>query len=157
MKLNFTVEEIELLGDLVFLGNWIINSHRLHDVQIEKYEKISDIVEKIHNQLLSSDDKNIYIDMSDFYMKRLKNYIEDYDEEGCFFTLAEKLAEANYPVNPNSTKYYDSVNMQTDAQHIYEKELNKKGVSIISVDIPDMDDQLEIYRLERGKANLGNR
>lgn len=149
MKLEFTKEEINLLGDLVFLGNWIINSHRLTDVQIKEYETISAKIENLHNNLLSSEEKDLYIDMSDYYMNRLSDYIKDYDEEGYLFTLAEKLSEVNYPINQNATKYYDSATMQTDAQHIYENEFKKKGLSIINIDIPDMDEQLEICRLKR--------
>lgn len=154
MKLEFTKEEISLIGDLVFLGNWIINSHRLSDEQIKEYETISAKVENLHKKLLSHEEKDLYIDMSDYYMKKLNNYISDYDEEGYLFTLAEKLSEVNYPIDQKATKYYDSATMQTDAQHIYENEFKKKGLSIINVDIPDMDEQLEIYRLKRKRNPL---
>lgn len=146
MKLTLTKEQFEILSDLVFLGNWVVNSHRLPDDTIKKYETLSTQIQKLHERLLPPDEKDLYIDIYDYYMKHLKTYIDDYDNEGCFPVLAQKLAEANYPANPNATKYYNSLNMQYDAQTIYEKELTKKGMSIISIDIPDMDDRLEKCR-----------
>lgn len=90
--------------------------------------------------------KDFDFDEMQFYLDRLENYIDEYDSEGCFPTLAQKLAQANYPKKPQSKSYYDSIHIQLDAQEIYREELIKKGVSILSVDIPDLEDRLEVCR-----------
>lgn len=148
MKIELTKEDIDILCDLVFLGDWLINSLRLPADHIEKYKKFSKKAERLHRHILSPEEqKHFDNDELQFYLDKLENYIDEYDNESCFPTLAIKLAQANYPENPQSKNYYDSIHIQLDAMEIYRKELVEKGTSILSVDISDIEDRLEVCRL----------
>ena len=60
-------------------------------------------------------------------------------------TLAKELAKVKYPVinEGNWEARFFSLVKQTEATHIYERELEEKGLGIITVNIDDMDERLE--------------
>jgi len=66
MKLELTKKEFQLLGDLVFIGNWIININRTIQgkAEIKKYELLADkIVGDNHD--LHFDNVVLYISLYD--------------------------------------------------------------------------------------------
>ena len=40
MKINFTKKEFRTLIDLIFAGQYLINSHRLQDENLEEYNEL---------------------------------------------------------------------------------------------------------------------
>jgi hypothetical protein len=135
LRALLTNEEFELLAHLVYLGNKTVNSRRTQGAKIKKYNSLAEKIDGLLMAMLLSEmryprDKELY------YLENTQKYVDAYDEEGLFSLLAEKLAEREYP----KTAFY--------AAAVYEQELNKKGVSIVSIRIPDMETRLKNTKQE---------
>jgi len=84
MMSDLTEEEFKILCELVFLGNWLINSVRPPDTIIEKYDLLALKIQKLHSNLLSPQEKRAFDkDPYPFYLETLglDVFIEDYDNE----------------------------------------------------------------------------
>jgi len=98
MEIKITKEQYENLIKIVYLGNWMINSVRLEDERIKKYDDIE--------QYIFSFAKNFglerYVEFDQKYNQffptrefeedqELEQYEEDYDNEVFWQELSDRL------------------------------------------------------------------
>ena len=134
MNIEFTNKEYRLLLDLVYIGNWILNSTREND-RIVDYDMLE---EKIFAQcgaqgmksLMQVVDGRIYPSRA-YAEGGIHEAIADYEDAVFFEILAEELARRDMDYAEISPDRMDELNSRMDA---YISEFEQNGVENISID-----------------------
>ena len=137
MKLELTDQEFRYLLDLVYIGNWVLNSTRGDD-RIEEYDQVEGkvfshcvpqgmpkLVERYRGNLIPS---------RAFADGGIHEAIADYEDTVFYEILAEELARSDMDYQPVSNENYDALVSRMDD---YIAEFEAHGTDNIS--IPDMD------------------
>lgn len=117
MKIELTEQQFRYLLDLVYIGNWVINSTR-EDDRIKEYDqveslvfshclrhKMSKLVELYHGELIPS---------RAFADGGIHEAIMDYEDTVFFEILAEELARRDMDYQPVSRENYDELVSRMD-------------------------------------------
>ncbi len=99
MKINFTKKQYKLLIEMLFAGNWLINSHRLWDERLDNYEQLVQHFLSFYKEFNMGDyveydhKSNCYFHTRKFEEEFFsKKYIDDYDEDAFWGELVSRLA-----------------------------------------------------------------
>ena len=140
--LSITVEELNLLANLVFLGNYIINGSRLQENQVIKYDAIA---EKIYRKVYEVTRKlpgcfatdNELADIRDRAYDSIGEYLEEYERDVFLESLAKRIASLNYPIQENDEK---TLSAHFRAEESYIKKLKAQGESFVEIKAPKTDE-----------------
>lgn len=97
MRIDLTREQYTLLAELVYLGNWVVNGHRLPDELIEKYDGAEQLFLSFSKRMVNYGLIKYY-DEDDTYgpalemERRLREFIKEYDEATLWEELSDRLA-----------------------------------------------------------------
>ena len=138
MNIDLTEKEFRRLLDLVYIGNWILNSTRTTD----RFEDYDIVQEKIFSLCAKNGMKSLiqlwhgHVFPSRAYEDGgIHEAIADYEDAVFFDILAEELARRDMDYQPVSNENYDALVSRMDD---YIAEFEAHGTDNIS--IPTMDD-----------------
>ncbi|MCD7793143.1 MAG: DUF4175 domain-containing protein [Oscillospiraceae bacterium] len=143
ITIDFTDKEYRRLLDLVYVGNWIINSTRSNNDRFEDYDLIQ---EKIFYQCLKNSKFNILAEkyQGSCYPSRayedggIHEVIAQY--EGCVFfeILAEELSRRDLMRDGASPEELDEIPDELcDRIDEYLAEFEQNGLDNVNVDMPN--------------------
>lgn len=136
MNIELTNKEFRRLLDLIYIGNWVLNSTRGED----RFEDYDALEEKFFSRCLSSGKlRNLaQIYGGRVYPSRayeeggIHEAIADYEDSVFFEILAEELARRDMNFEPISPENYNELTVRMDE---YISEFEKNGVENISLDL----------------------
>ena len=136
MEIKMTEKQFRRLLDLVYIGNWILNSTRGDD-RIRQYDEVESLVfsqclahgmapltELYQGQLIPS---------QAFAEGGIHEAIEQYEDVVFYEILAEELALRDMDGEPLTRENYGELMERIDA---YLSEFDEHGTDNISVDLP---------------------
>ena len=137
MKLELTDQEFRYLLDLVYIGNWVINSTREND-RIQEYDQVEsllfgraalegmpDLAERYRGSLIPS---------RAFADGGIHEAIEQYEDTIFYELLAEELALRDLDGQPLTRENYDALMARIDA---YLSEFDEHGTDRVTVDLDE--------------------
>ena len=138
MKLELTEQQFRYLLDLVYIGNWVINSTRDENDRIKEYDhleseifshclhhRMEKLVEMYEGELIPS---------RAFADGGIHEAIEQYEDVVFFEILAEELAMRDMDGEPMTRENYDALMERIDA---YMSEFDRYGTDHITVDMDE--------------------
>ena len=137
MKIELTEQQYRYLLDLVYIGNWVINSTREND-RIQEYDQVESLVfshclqhrmrslvELYHGELIHS---------RAFADGGIHEAIEHYEDIVFYEILAEELALRDMDGEPVTRENYGALMDRIDA---YLSEFDQHGTDTINVDLDE--------------------
>ena len=137
MKIELTEQQYRYLLDLVYIGNWVMNSTR-EDDRIKEYDeveslifshclqhKMSKLVELYHGELIPS---------RAFADGGIHEAIMAYEDATFFEILAQELALRDLDDPPITPENYDEI---MERMQVYLGEFEQHGTDNITVDIDE--------------------
>ena len=137
MKLELTDQEFRYLLDLVYIGNWVLNSTR-GDGRIEEYDQLEGkvfyhcvpqgmpkLVERYRGSLIPS---------RAFADGGIHEAIEQYEDTIFYELLAEELALRDLDGQPLTRENYEALMARIDA---YLSEFDEHGTDRVTVDLDE--------------------
>ena len=135
MNIELTDKEFRRLLDLVYIGNWILNSTRGEDDRFEDYD---DLQEKFFSLCAKNGMRSLVTSyMGHFFPSKayeeggIHEAIEDYEDAMFFDILAEELARRDM-VEENLSQ--DDVAELTNRMNDYMDEFERNGIDRIVVE-----------------------
>ena len=138
MKIELTEQQFRYLLDLVYIGNWIMNSTREETDRIREYDavestifshclhhRMSKLVELYNGELIPS---------RAFADGGIHEVIEQYEDVTFFEILAEELALRDMDGEPMTGENYEALKARIDA---YLSEFDRYGTDHITVDMDE--------------------
>ena len=135
MKIELTEQQYRYLLDLVYIGNWVMNSTR-EDDRIKEYDqveslvfshcldhKMSKLVELYRGELIPS---------RAFADGGIHEAIADYEDAVFFGILAEELARRDLGLENSDPEDFSELQSRMED---YMAEFDKNGLNTISIDI----------------------
>ena len=135
MNIELSEKEFRRLLDMVYIGNWILNSARGND-RFEDYDLLQEklfaqcpahgmrtLVESWHGHIFPS---RAYEDGG------IHEAIADYEDAVCYAILAEELARRDLGLVDSDPADYTELTARMDE---YLDEFDKNGLSTINIDI----------------------
>lgn len=146
MQISLTGKEKIMLMELVTLGEWFVNATKIGKDRIEKYYRFhSKIVKAFLATLNKEDEKEIKDDPKDYFASGVQDIIKSYENDIFIGQLSEKLADHFYPeLELGAKDAFISHIRNHSARDNYERDFKKKGLGIIRVDIPDLDERVAV-------------
>ena len=134
MNIDLTEKEFRFLLDLVYIGNWVLNSTREGD-RIEEYDKLEEQIFKHCDEaglqaLVSRHDKHVSPSRA-YEEGGIHEAISDYEDAVFFEILAEELARRD--MNDEAISQ-DNLTELTKRVDRYLSEFETHGVDNISID-----------------------
>ena len=137
MKLELTKQQFRYLLDLVYIGNWVINSTRESD-RIKEYDQVESLVFSHCLQQKMSKLVELYkgelIPSRAFADGGIHEAIENYEDVVFYEILAEELALRDMDGEPVTRENYTQLLDRIDA---YLSEFDRNGTDNISVDMDE--------------------
>ena len=136
MKIELTEQQFRYLLDLVYIGNWVMNSTREND-RIKEYDEVESllfgkaadegmgVVAEVYNGEV--------IPSRAFADGGIHEAIEQYEDVVFYEILAEELALRDMDGEPLTRENYGELMERIDA---YLSEFDEHGTDNISVDLP---------------------
>jgi len=142
-KIELTDKELDLLAEMVYLGNWVINSCRLPANILKEYELLFDKIADIYEKRKIDLEPEVEIDEPLKHFHELtEDHIDYYNNDILFDLLAEKLAEFKFPIDYEDTENLPkALTVQIAAKRAYEKELATNNLTNLEINIPDFKNQ----------------
>ena len=135
MNIELTDKEFRRLLDLVYIGNWILNSTREKD-RFEDYdilqEKLFALCAKNGMNALISRWQGHIFPSSAYENGGIHEAIADYEDAVFFDILAEELARRDLGLEDSDPENFDEL---TARMEDYLNEFEKNGLDTVSVDI----------------------
>ncbi len=138
MKIELSEQQFRYLLDLVYIGNWVMNSTREEDDRIREYDEVesaifshclhhrmSKLVELYNGELIPS---------RAFADGGIHEAIEQYEDVIFFEILAEELAMRDMDGEPMTGENYEILKERIEA---YLSEFDRNGTDNITVDMDD--------------------
>ena len=138
MKIELSEQQFRYLLDLVYIGNWVINSTREEDDRIREYDEVesmifshclhhrmSKLVELYNGELIPS---------RAFADGGIHEAIEQYEDVVFFEILAEELAMRDMDGEPMTGENYEILKERIEA---YLSEFDRHGTDNITVDMDE--------------------
>jgi len=136
MEIKLTEKQFRRLLDLVYIGNWVLNSTRGDD-RIRQYDQVESLIfshclshgmagltELYHGEIIPS---------RAFAEGGIHEAIEQYEDVVFYEILAEELALRDMDGEPLTRENYGELMERIDA---YLSEFDEHGTDNISVDLP---------------------
>jgi hypothetical protein len=137
MQINFTPKEFRRLLDLVYIGNWVINSTR-EDDRIKEYDQVESLIFShcLHHKMpkLVELYKGELIPSRAFSDGGIHEAIENYEDIVFYEILAEELALRDMNGEPLTRDNFSALLERIDT---YLSEFTKNGTENISVDLDE--------------------
>ena len=134
MKIELTEQQFRYLLDLVYIGNWVINSTREND-RIQEYDQVESLIFShcLHHKMSKLVElyRGELIPSRAFAEGGIHEAIMDYEDNVFFEILAEDLARRDMDDVPIDESNYDELNRRIDA---YIAEFEEHGTDNILVD-----------------------
>ena len=127
MKINIAEKDIGIFIDLLYLGNWIINSNYIADKMLNKYEKV-------FKQLFRSVEDVVALEYEDLY-DRVEKFIQKYNSDVFPSEFARQYADLKMPIDTSKDKAIESFETNREFRENIEKEILKHGLRNIQVTI----------------------
>ncbi len=142
MQIILTKDQYEKLMELVYLGNWLLNSYR-GDERLEEYDRVAE-------QVLSFAPSNGLQDRVEFdefegryFPSRkldedLKKFVDEYDDDVFWNVLIERLAERDL-IRARGEEAVDAMDYDEYSRSLepylkkYEKEIDDSGVEHLEI------------------------
>ena len=135
MELELTEKEFRRLLDMVYIGNWVLNSTRGED----RFEDYDQLQEKLFAQCGKANMKSLYqswyghVFPSKAYEEGgIHEAIADYEDAVFYDILAEELARRDMHLEDTDPDDWSELNTRMDE---YIDEFEKNGVENLTVDI----------------------
>jgi hypothetical protein len=126
MKIELTEKEFRRLLDMVYIGNWILNSTRGND----RFEDYDHVESKIFSYCIEADMPELYeirdgvvLPSEAFENGGIHEAIADYEDAVFFEILAEELARRDMDFEPIGPENYNELASRID-EYIEEFEQN---------------------------------
>ena len=135
MKIELTDQQYRYLLDLVYIGNWVINSTREND-RIREYDQVESLI--FSHCLRNKMSKLVELYQGELIPSRrfadggIHEAIEQYEDIVFYEILAEELALRDMDGEPLTRENYTALMERIDA---YLSEFNRNGTDNISVDL----------------------
>lgn len=134
MTIELSDREFRRLLDLVYIGNWILNSARGDD-RIDDYDEVESKIfaqcEKLGLKKLYEKRRGAVIPSRAFEEGGIHEAIMDYEDAVFFEILAEELARRDMDFEPISPSNYDELNSRIDD---YISEFEENGIDNITLE-----------------------
>ena len=135
MNIELTDKEFRRLLDMVYIGNWILNSARGSD----RFEDYDEIEEKLFSlcpengmrSLVQRYDGHIYPSQA-YEDGGIHEAIADYEDAVFYNILAEELARRDLGLEDSDPENFDEL---TERMESYLDEFEKNGLDTVNVDI----------------------
>ena len=135
MKIELTNRQFRYLLDLVYIGNWVINSTREND-RIKEYDQVESLVFSHCLQQKMSKLVELYkgelIPSRAFADGGIHEAIEQYEDVVFYEILAEEMALRDMNGEPLTRENYAELMERID---VYLSEFDRNGTDNISVDL----------------------
>ena len=135
MKIELTEQQFRYLLDLVYIGNWVINSTR-EDDRIEEYDSVESLIFShcLHHHMPALVElyQGNLIPSKAFTEGGIHEAIEQYEDTVFFEILAEELAMRDMDGEPVTQENYDALMERID---VYLSEFDRNGTDHVSVDL----------------------
>lgn len=137
MKIELTDQQFRYLLDLVYIGNWVINSTREND-RIREYDQVESLV--FSHCLSNKMSKLVELYQGELIPSRrfadggIHEAIEQYEDIVFYEILAEELALRDMDGEPLTRENYGALMERIDA---YLSEFDRNGTDNISVDLDE--------------------
>lgn len=136
MKIELTEQQYRYLLDLVYVGNWVMNSTREAD-RIKEYDEVEGLV--FSHCLRQKMPKLVELYKGELIPSRafsdggIHEAIENYEDIVFYEILAEELALRDMDGEPLTRENYSELTRRIDE---YLSEFDEHGTDNISVDLP---------------------
>ena len=137
MNIELTPQQFRYLLDLVYIGNWVINSTR-EDDRIKEYDQVESL---IFSHCLASGKQKLVerldgeiIPSRAFADGGIHEAIENYEDILFYEILAEEMALRDLDGEPLTRENYSALLERIDT---YMAEFNRHGTDNISVDLDE--------------------
>ena len=138
MKIELSEQQFRYLLDLVYIGNWVINSTREEDDRIREYDELESMVFShcLHHRM----EKLVELYDGELIPSRafadggIHEAIEQYEDVVFFEILAEELAMRDMDGEPMTGENYELLKERIEA---YLSEFDRHGTDNITVDMED--------------------
>ena len=134
MKIELTEQQFRYLLDLVYIGNWVINSTREND-RIQEYDQVESLIFShcLHHKMSKLVElyRGELIPSRAFAEGGFHEAIMDYEDNVFFEILAEDLARRDMDDVPIDESNYEELASRIDA---YISEFEEHGTDNILVD-----------------------
>ncbi len=137
MKIELTQQQFRYLLDLVYIGNWVINSTREND-RIREYDQVESLI--FSHCLSNKMGKLVDLYQGELIPSRrfadggIHEAIEQYEDIVFYEILAEELALRDMDGEPLTRENYGALMERIDA---YLSEFDRNGTDNISVDLDE--------------------
>ena len=137
MKIELTQQQFRYLLDLVYIGNWVINSTREND-RIREYDQVESLI--FSHCLRNKMSKLVELYQGELIPSRrfadggIHEAIEQYEDIVFYEILAEELALRDMDGEPLTRENYGALMERIDA---YLSEFDRNGTDNISVDLDE--------------------
>lgn len=137
MKIELTQQQFRYLLDLVYIGNWVINSTREND-RIREYDQVEGLI--FSHCLSNKMSKLVELYQGELIPSRrfaeggIHEAIEQYEDIVFYEILAEELALRDMNGEPLTRENYGALMERIDA---YLSEFDRNGTDNISVDLDE--------------------
>ena len=137
MKLELTDQEFRYLLDLVYIGNWVLNSTRGDD-RIEEYDQVESLIFShcLHHKMSKLVElyRGELIPSRAFADGGIHEAIEQYEDTIFYELLAEELALRDLDGQPLTRENYEALMARIDA---YLSEFDEHGTDRVTVDLDE--------------------
>ena len=137
MKLELTDQEFRYLLDLVYIGNWVINSTR-EDDRIREYDQVESLIFShcLHHKMSKLVElyRGELIPSRAFADGGIHEAIEQYEDTIFYELLAEELALRDLDGQPLTRENYEALMARIDA---YLSEFDEHGTDRVTVDLDE--------------------
>ena len=137
MKIELSEQQFRYLLDLVYIGNWVINSTR-EDDRIKEYDQVESLIFShcLHHKMpkLVELYKGELIPSRAFSDGGIHEAIENYEDIVFYEILAEELALRDMNGEPLTRENFSALLERIDT---YLSEFTKNGTENISVDLDE--------------------
>ena len=137
MELKMTEKQFRRLLDLVYIGNWVLNSTR-GDARIRDYDQVESLIYShcLHHRM----SKLVELYQGELIPSRafadggIHEAIEQYEDTIFYELLAEELALRELDGQPLTRENYDALMARIDA---YLSEFDEHGTDRVTVDLDE--------------------
>lgn len=143
MKINLTKKQYRLLIDLIYAGNWIVNSTKNAKELNKEYE---DLVQYIYSFYKDYDLENVveydekyerYFETRDYEESEISDFIEEYDDYTFWQKLESMLAKRDavkeFDGKVTENNYEEILKRTFELEEKYENEFVENGLENINV------------------------
>ena len=137
MKIELTEQQFRYLLDLVYIGNWVVNSTR-EDDRIREYDQVESLIftHCLHHGMDKLVDlyRGELIPSKAFAEGGIHEAIEQYEDTVFYEILAEDLAMRDMDGEPMTRENYNALMRRIDA---YMDEFDQNGTDHVNVDLDE--------------------